>query len=314
MAPSHFDNFQRCTLLLLGINPIMINNPVPPEAFLESGREITRRGKKFLHHRKKDREIGAFNDIFGTVPSICSLLWTMVDPLNTISRKSRIFHLLWALLLMNDYSTEVINASYVGVDVDTFRKWTHLWILAISQLSTNVIKWENRFLGNWFYWTFSVDGIHCPIQEPSPFWKGWCSHKFKGAGLSYEVCVGVSSGYIVWVRGPFPAGRWSDLKIFDRELIANIMQGHEKGVADRGYRGRPPFLVIPWWQKYAPSECTRIDRILGRHEQVNSRLKHWNCLSNEFRHDRDNHQKFFMAVAVVVQLEIEHQIVTSFEI
>ena len=185
----------------------MMNNPVPPEAFLESGREISRRGKKFFRHRNRDREIEAFNDIFGTVPSICSLLWTMVDPLNTISSKSRIFHLLWALLLMNDYSTEVINASYVGVDVDTFRKWTHLWISAISHLSTNVIKWENRFLGNWFYWTFSVDGIHCPIQEPSPFWKGWCSHKFKGAGLAYEVCVGVSSGYIVWVRGPFPAGR-----------------------------------------------------------------------------------------------------------
>ena len=39
------------------------------------------------------------------------------------------------------------------------------------------------------------------------------------------------------------SGRWNDLKIFDRELIANIMQGREKGVADRGYRGRAPFLV-----------------------------------------------------------------------
>jgi hypothetical protein len=41
IAPSQFDNFQHCELLLVGINPIMINNPVPPEAFLESGREIT---------------------------------------------------------------------------------------------------------------------------------------------------------------------------------------------------------------------------------------------------------------------------------
>ena len=281
---------------------------------MESGREIYRRGKKFKRHLTMNREIETFNNIFGTVPFICSLLWTKVDPLNTICCKSRIVHLLWALLLMNDYSTEVINASYVGVDVDTFRKWTHLWIAAISRLSVDVIKWENRFLGNWLYWTFSVDGIHCPIQEPFPFWKGWCSHKFKAAGLAYEVGVGVSSGYIVWIRGPFPAGRWNDLKKFDRELIANIMQGHEKGVADRGYRGRDHFLVIPWWPKYEKSECTRIDRILGRHEQVNSRLKHWNCLSNEFRHDRDDHQKFFMAVAVIVQLEIEYQIVTSYEI
>jgi hypothetical protein len=48
--------------------------------------------------------------------------------------------------LMNDYSTEIINASYVGVDVDTFRKWTHLWISAISHLSTNVIKSEESVI------------------------------------------------------------------------------------------------------------------------------------------------------------------------
>ena len=86
---------------------------------MESGREIYRRGKKFKRHLTMNREIETFNNIFGTVPFICSLLWTKVDPLNTICCKSHIVHLLWALLLMNDYSTEVINASYVGVDVDT---------------------------------------------------------------------------------------------------------------------------------------------------------------------------------------------------
>jgi hypothetical protein len=163
------------------------------------------------------------------VPCICSVLWGMVDPLVTIDPKTRICpHLLWALLMMNDYLTEVQNGTRVGVDDTTFRKWTHPWISATSNTSIVVIKWENRFLGNWHCWTFSLDGIHCPIEEPSPFWKGWCSHKCHDAGLDYEICVGVSAGCLIWIRGPFPAGKWNDLKVFDRELLGNILLDQEK--------------------------------------------------------------------------------------
>jgi hypothetical protein len=34
----------------------------------------------------------------------------------------------------------------------------------------------------------SVDGTHCPIEEPHPFSKKWSSHKFGGKpGLNYEI-------------------------------------------------------------------------------------------------------------------------------
>ena len=43
----------------------------------------------------------------------------------------------------------------------------------------------------------SVDGTDFKIKEPTPFSPMWCSHKFKGAGLHYEVGVCILTGEIV---------------------------------------------------------------------------------------------------------------------
>ena len=107
-----------------------------------------------------------FRAFFGTWPCICAELWRLVDPYETIHPDSLAVHLLWALLLMCNYSIEAMNASLVGCDEDTLRKWAMPWITAISALSTDIFDFSNRFMGNWHYWTFIVDGIHCPIQEP----------------------------------------------------------------------------------------------------------------------------------------------------
>ena len=78
------------------------------------------------------------------------------------------------------------------------------------------IVWENRFLGvqNARNKCFvSVDGTDLPIQEPCrPIDKSYYSHKINQAAVRYEVAVGISNGYIVWVNGPFPAGEYSDLR------------------------------------------------------------------------------------------------------
>jgi hypothetical protein len=221
---------------------------IAPEMFLQAGREICRTDKTVKKAHLIHCDVAKFRSMFRTVPCICSVLWgILVNPLVSIDPKTRICHLLWALLLMFDCSTETQNGTRVGVDETTFRKWTLPWIAGMSNTSLDVIKWENRFLGNWFFWTFSLDGVHCPIQEPSPFWSGWWSHEHDDAGLDYEICVGVSTGHIVWIRGPFPAGKWSDLKVFDRELLGNILLDQEKGVVDGGHPGCERWLATAWW-------------------------------------------------------------------
>jgi hypothetical protein len=82
----------------------------------------------------------------------------------------------------------------------------------------------------------TVDGVDFPIEEPFPFDSGWCSHKFKAAGLRYEMAVCIQTGDIVWVNGPFKCGKWSDIKIFKTFLMQRLADG-ELVEADKGYRG-----------------------------------------------------------------------------
>ena len=116
----------------------------------------------------------------------------------------------------------------------------------------------------------SVDGTDCPIYEPSPWNKKWYSHKFKSAGLRYEIGVGLQSGNICWVNGPFPAGSWPDLKIFKSKLV-NRLGPNEKVEADRGYRHhkcRMPGKFVSLSDKRAKSKARAC-----HDETVNARLK-----------------------------------------
>lgn len=167
------------------------------------------------------------------------------------------------------------------------------------------IRWENRFRGNSTKTCkVTVDGTDCRIFEPKPFNSKWYSHKFKKAGLRYEVAVCIKTGDIVWINGPFPCGQWPDLKIFRRALKYLLGDG-EMVEADLGYRGEPNFVRTP--HTYVSRSDRRAKRnARARHETVNKRLKDFNCLALVFRHDRTFHRSCFLAVAVITQLSFEN--------
>lgn len=138
------------------------------------------------------------------------------------------------------------------------------------------------------------------IQEPQPFDRKWYSHKFRGAGVRYEVAISVVGGHIVWVHGPFPAGLYSDQRIFNMKL-KNCLEQNEKVLADLGYAG--PCTVHG--SIIDDDNDERASRIRAHHEQINGRLKSFSCLENRWRHSLDKHKYCFFAVATVVQLEID---------
>jgi len=146
-----------------------------------------------------------------------------------------------------------------------------------------------------------VDGTDFRIPQPTRFWKGWFSFKFKGPGLRYEVALGIQSGYICWVNGPFAPGCWVDISIF-RAKLKQFLRPGEKVEADAGYRGDGS--TCP------PDDCANMreyimkQEVRSRHETVNRRLKQFNCM-HQFRHNIDDHVYFFEAAAVVTQLGIE---------
>ena len=142
------------------------------------------------------------------------------------------------------------------------------------------------------------------INEPTPFNKKWFSHKFKGPGLCYEVAVCIQTGDIVWIHGPFPCGRYPDMRIFRSRLI-HLLAPREKVEADKGYRGEPEKVRTPE-AFVSRSDKKAKKKARAQHETVNKCFKQWGCLKQTFHHDLDKHNLVFAAVAVCTQLSLEN--------
>ena len=119
----------------------------------------------------------------------------------------------------------------IGVDEKTLQKWIFIIVYAISDLeedwvgslcsedcsdiSNNCFSTDQmgeRYCGGSCLVT--VDGPNFWICELKPFAKDYYSHKFAKAGLCYEVGVCTQTGLIVWINGPFAAGKYNDITIF----------------------------------------------------------------------------------------------------
>ena len=87
----------------------------------------------------------------------------------------------------------------------------------------------------------SLDGTDFRIQEPSPFSRKWFSHKFKAAGLKYEVGLSIETGDIVWASGGIPAGLMNDLALA-RSNYVNFLEEGETTLADKGYKDSRYFI------------------------------------------------------------------------
>ena len=165
---------------------------------------------------------------------VCVIVWGELKWSMLVKDACKPKHLLWVLIFLKTYTTESSLAVAIGVDEKTLRKWIFIIIYAISDLENDwvgslftkilltsltivflQIKWENRFHGYHVgLCLVRVDGTDFWICEPKPFAKDFYSHKFAKAGLRYEVGVCIQTGLIVWINGPFAAGKYNDITIF----------------------------------------------------------------------------------------------------
>jgi DDE superfamily endonuclease len=148
----------------------------------------------------------------------------------------------------------------------------------------------------------TVDGTDFRIMEPSPFDPKWLSEKFNGPGLKYEVGVCIQTGWIVHVNGPYPCGRWHDLTVARDDLCYKLAASEfedEMALADGGYQDGYEFFETPTGHNNADQRMKAQAR--ARHETINRKLKQWGILGQRFRQSPDQHGKYFMAVANLVQ-------------
>ena len=167
------------------------------------------------------------------------------------------------------------------------------------------IIWENRLKFDKGKVTkVSVDGTDFRIYEQDDEPRSWFSHKFNGPAVRYEIGLSIEGGDIVWINGPFRAGRFCDIVIFRSELKGKLELVGERAEADQGYRGEALTVDLPNDGHISLHRKKTIVR--ARHETVNKRFKQWGCLQNKWRHDIEDHWKAFHAVAIVTQLSIQN--------
>ena len=104
----------------------------------------------------------------------------------------------------------------------------------------------------------------------------------------------------MWAYGGFPCGQYPDLSIARKKFVKLLKEG-ERAIADKGYRDFR-YFCNPSGTGYVSKY---MKKVLARHENVNRRIKSFECLSGTFRHNVFLHHDFFHAVANIVQLSIE---------
>jgi hypothetical protein len=140
IAQCHFDFKMRLNLL-----PAQFPSITPSE-LAAVAREVFQPKRKWNENKtlkRIDQEI--CRSLLGTSYEVSAELWNLIDPQSTISRYAQPKHLLWALILMKNYSTEEVSSRVVGgVDKETFRDWCWVFITAISGLKSDVVSFMSR--------------------------------------------------------------------------------------------------------------------------------------------------------------------------
>ena len=152
----------------------------------------------------------------------------------------------------------------------------------------------------------SVDGTHCPIQEPQPYDKKWFSSKLNGPGVNYEIGLKIYKSELLWVNGPFPCGELNDIKTFRLKGLKDKIPIGKRVIADKGYRGEPD-LISTENKDFDERELAEFkERVTSRHESFNKRIKVFRCLTTPCRHGVDFHGMLFRACCVIICYEMEN--------
>ena len=242
-----------------------------------------------------------------------------------VGKEKFIAYYFMAIHLLACYPTEdeaesAFSKSPFGPCKETWSHWAWKIVANISALKRQVIVWPKKWNNpdgdteNETIFIFTVDGVHCRIEEPTlgDFEKNkkFFSHKFHSAAVDYEIGISIFEQKCIWVNGPYGAGK-NDVSVFRHKLKPQLEEARKssgidhRGIADRGYRGESDLLSVPSSQD-TPEVRYFKQRALLRHENFNGRLKNFDCLEERFRHSIKKHKQCFKACAVIVQLQLEN--------
>jgi hypothetical protein len=87
----------------------------------------------------------------------------------------------------------------------------------------------------------TVDGADFCIPQKGVAMKGnaFGSHKYVGKStLRYKLGVSILMGNLVWIQGPYPAGKYTNIKNFNK-VLHHFLEPGERVEVNEGYRDNP---------------------------------------------------------------------------
>jgi hypothetical protein len=264
--------------------------------------------RKWNSADKDERFLG----LFGAPSVVIAEIWQRIVPM--VEEKTYRKHLLWGLLFLKVYSTEEVHCALVGHPTKKeFRQKSWHIVEMVAGLKESVIILDNRLInsptlrGRLKFPLLTLDCTDCMINEPYPFLKMWCSVKFRGPGMKYEVAIAIYSNSICWCNGPFPAST-NESRIF-HERLGTELPVDEPVEVDSGPGGDDRLMKPDAGSGFKQRKAKSVYQ--GRQETIFSRLKQFKVLDSHFRHtDSDKevmlykHHSCFDAVAVVTQMKL----------
>ncbi len=93
----------------------------------------------------------------------------------------------------------------------------------------------------------TVDGTDYRVPQKGMATKGntFASHKYAGKSiLHYELGMSILGGDLVWIQGPYPAGKFTDIKILNK-VLHHFLDPGEQVETDEGYVVHPDKIKCP---------------------------------------------------------------------
>jgi hypothetical protein len=267
-------------------------------------------------HCKHHCNVERFRQAYGVTPKSVAQVWHLLRTSSDLNCKLPMnadpMHLLLAIRFLWRYEVYEDLGRFFGIkSPKTVKRWVMYYLPRVARLLASMIPdWHDAYIGLYFF--FTIDGTHCPIQEPSPFSTQWSSHKLGGApGLNYEIAIRIDKFELLWLNGPTPPGLLNDISVFQSKLLKKIQSFTAdndvafKGIGDKGYRGEAEYISTR--NDLDPEEISEFkNRALARHETFNQKLKMFAVLRDQFRHELDFHSVDFESVVVLTLVQLSN--------